>query len=164
MKLFNPTRRFFNNITRWFSYLPVAWRVYDFDYTSILAMERHQIMRVRDSIVRYRHHVNWHQDVASINLALKLLDIIEEDNGADLIGDDYLIFNKDHTITFNPDCRWQLDKYVNIRNARRFYPEMELECYENTNDGAIYRGHLRVEKAWHLYHKLRLYKLRGWWD
>ena len=73
------TRAFFTGLGRWFSYFKILVNVYDFDYSSIIVVERHQITRVRDSIIKYQSHVNWERDVDHINLALKLLDIIEED-------------------------------------------------------------------------------------
>lgn len=45
-------RRFWENVGRWFSYFNVSRRIYDFDYSSILVVERNQISRVRDSIAR----------------------------------------------------------------------------------------------------------------
>lgn len=88
MKLINNIRRFGDKISRWVSYFPILWRASDFDYSSILSVERHQIKRVRDSINHYRNHVNWKQDVASMKLALRLLDIIEENGTAELLCDE----------------------------------------------------------------------------
>ena len=72
-------RRFWRNIGRWLSYFNVCRNVEDWDYTSILAVERHQIERVRDSIAHYHNHLNADRDIERLNLALRLLDIIEED-------------------------------------------------------------------------------------
>lgn len=88
MKLINNIRHCGGNISLWFSFLPVLWKAYDFDYSSILSVERHKIKRVRDSTNHFRNHVNWEQDVASINLALRLLDIIEENGEAELLCDE----------------------------------------------------------------------------
>ncbi len=164
MKLINNLQRFGENISRWFSYFPVLCKVYDFDYSSILSVERHQIKRVRDSISHYRNHLNWEQDVASMNLALKLLDIIEENGEAKMIGDEPFETDEQGFCKPNPNVRWELDRYVNIRNATRFNSKWDLSFFNNVKDVDLIKDHLRVGKAWHLYHKLRQYKSRSWWD
>lgn len=105
MKLINNLRRFGENISRWFSYFPVLCKVYDFDYSSILSVERHQIKRVRDSISHYRNHLNWEQDVASMNPALKLLDIIEENGEAKMIGNEPFETDEQGFCKPNPNVR-----------------------------------------------------------
>ena len=164
MKLINNIRRFGDNVSRWFSYLPVLWRAYDFDYSSILSVERHQIKRVRDSINHYRNHVNWKQDVASMNLALRLLDIIEENGEAELLCDEPFKFKDNGYLELNSDAKWKMGRYVNTKNASRFNPKWTSEHFEDPKTGVLIKDHLRVEKAWQLYHKLRQYKLRTWWD
>lgn len=164
MKFINNIRRFGDNIFRWFSYLPVLWRAYDFDYSSILSVERHQIKRVRDSINHYRNHVNWKQDVASMNLALRLLDIIEENGVAELLCDEPFKFKDNGYLELNSDAKWKMGRYVNTKNASRFNPKWTSEHFEDPKTGVLIKDHLRVEKAWQLYHKLRQYKLRTWWD
>ena len=79
-------RRFWENIGRWFSYFNISRRIYDFDYSSILAVERHQISRVRDSIAHYHNHLYAERDIERLNLALRLLDIIKEDGCCERVG------------------------------------------------------------------------------
>lgn len=150
---------FFNGIRRWFSYYKVISRIYDFDYSSILEVERKQIIRVRDSIYKYRNHMYWERDVERMNLALKLLDIIREDGCAELIGDPFGNVRADRG-----NSKWVLNIYVNTRNARRFVPKWDLDMIDDSGIGPIIKDSLRVEKAWQLYHKLRVYYLRTWWD
>lgn len=162
MKFINNIRRFGDNIFRWFSYLPVLWRAYDFDYSSILSVERHQIKRVRDSINHYRNHVNRKQDVASMNLALRLLDIIEENGEAELLCDEPFKFKDNGYLELNSDAKWKMGRYVNTKNASRFNPKWTAEHFEDPKTGVLMKDHLKDEKAWQLYHKLRQYKLRTW--
>lgn len=164
MKVIDNIRDFFGDLRRWFSYWKAVRKMHDFDYSSILIAQRHQIERVRNSIIHFQNHVNWRQDVASMNLALTLLDIIEE-NGASKIlpeGKEHLIFNGD-SIDFSPDTYWKLDIYVNTRNASRF-SKIKASFYDDKKSGDLYKDDLRVAKAWHLYHKLLEYKMRSWWD
>ena len=80
-----------------------------------------------------------------IKLAIKLLEIIMEEDSAV------------SWTEIGPIHGWKLNKYVNVRNASRFWNFLELE--EPT-----IRDYLRQMKAWYLYNKLRLYRMRTWWD
>ncbi len=161
-------RRFWENIGRWFSYFNVSRRIYDFDYSSILAVERHQISRVRDSIAHFHNHLNAERDIERLNLALRLLDIIEEDGCSKYVGKDLeFVKSKDdddlYEIVDDPDSYYTIPVYVNYKNSLRFC-KMDISEYTDPKSGALWQSHLRVEKAWHLYHKLRLYFMRTWWD
>ena len=159
-------RYFFESLGRWFSYYKVLRRIYDFDYSSIIEVERYQITRVRNSITKYQNHVNWERDVYWMNMALKLLDIIEDEGGAELIGKGFSTepcSNGFYRVVDDPDSKWRLPVYVNTDNSKRFTP-IEKEMYEDPKIGSLMKSHLREEKAWYLYHKLRTYKMRSWWD
>lgn len=121
--------------------------MYDFDYSSILEAERHQMIRVRNCISKHQTHLEWERDVKCIDLALKLLDIVEEDGCSEM----------------TPTRGWVLNKYVNIRNSSRF-SKTPFDFYSDSRTGALYRDGLRIQKAWYLYHKVKLYHLREWWD
>ncbi len=161
-------QRFWGNISRWLSYYNVSRRIYDFDYTSILQVERHQLARVRDSISSYQNHLNAKRDIERLNLALRLLDIIEEDGCSEYVGKALeFVRRRDnenlYEIVQAADSYYKIPVYVNYKNALRFC-NRNLSLFQDSKDGALWQSHLRVEKAWHLYHKLRLYFLRTWWD
>lgn len=159
-------RYFFESLGRWFSYYKVLRRVYDFDYSSIIEVERYQITRVRDAITKYQSHVNWERDVYWMNMALKLLDIIEDEGGARLIGKGFSTEscgNGLYEVVADPDSKWILPVYVNTANSKRFTP-IEKAKFEDPEVGPLMRSHLREEKAWYLYHKLRTHEMRSWWD
>ena len=164
MKFIDNIRKFFEDVIRWFSYWKPIRRMHDFDYSSILIAQRHQIQRVRNSIAHFQNHVNWKNDVASMNLALRLLDIIEENGAAKTLpeGEEHLVFT-DNSIDFNPNTYWKLDIYVNTRNAQRFN-KIESSLYSNSQSGDLYKDNLRITKAWHIYHKLLEHKMTTWWD
>ncbi len=161
-------RRFWKNIGRWFSYFNVSRRIYDFDYSSILAVERHQISRVRDAITHYHNHLYAERDIERLNLALRLLDIIEEDRCSKRVGKPFnFVKRKDkdglYELEEDPESYYTIPVYVNCKNALRFC-RRDLSEYKDSNDAPLWQSHLRVEKAWHTYHKLRLYFMRTWWD
>ena len=166
MKFKSQIRRLKEFLSSWFSYFPVLYRAYDFDYTSILEVERHQISRVRDCIAKYHSHLNWERDVRNMNLALQLLDIIEEDGEAELLpeGTEHIGFLENGRLEFNPESYYKLNRYVNTRNAKRFIRDLAYYNFEDPRNGDRNKDQLRVEKAWKLYHKLRPYKTREWWD
>ena len=134
-------------LDRWFSYYKVLRDVYDFDHSSILAVEEHQLIRVRDSIIRYHNYVNYNYDVNRINLALYLLEIIKEEGKIVMT-----------------EGKWYCPVYANTKNANRFNSYVaknlnnsDLEYVE------LMKGYLYTEKAWHLYYKLREQYTRNWW-
>lgn len=111
-------RRFWENIGRWFSYFNISRRIYDFDYSSILAVERHQISRVRDSITHYHNQLYAERDIERLNLALRLLDIIEENGCCERIGKPFNIVkckNKEdlYEIEDDPESYYTIPVYVN---------------------------------------------------
>lgn len=161
-----PIIRFFEVLAIWFSYFKVCRKVYDFDYTGILEVERHQIERTKRAIIKFQHHLYWKRDVERMNLALKLLSIaMEEDSISKKVSGDHWmekIEGKD-LWEWKSDAKYEATKYVNIRNALRF-SKMPLEHYTDSDIKGLNLDHLRVEKAWYLYHKCREYFLKGWWD
>ena len=166
MKFISSIRRLKEFLSRWFSYFPVLYRAYDFDYSSILDVERHQIKRVSDCIAKYQNHLHWDRDVRNMNLALKLLDIIEEEGEVELLpeGIEHLIFHDDGKVELNPESYYKLNRYVNIKNANRFIKDLSYYKFDDPIRRDMYKDKLRVEKAWKLYFKLRHYKTREWWD
>lgn len=159
-------QEFFLGLKRWFSYYKVLMNVYDFDHSSILSVEKHQIARVRDDITRFQSYTNWERDVRYINLALKLIDIIEED-GCSILHGGGLHFEPcgDGTskVVHDPESKWTMPIYVNTSNSERFC-KIPKDKFKDSTIGPLMKDHLRIEKAWHLYHKLRVYHMRSWWD
>lgn len=157
---------FCTGLGRWLSYFKVLINVYDFDYSSILTVERYQIIRVKDAIMKYQSHMNWKRDVQHMNLALKLLDIIEKDECAELIGPGFRTepYKDDlYRLVSNPDSKWVMPIYVNTTNSERFC-KISKDKFEDPKVGPLMKDHLRVQKAWYLYHKLRTYHMKSWWD
>lgn len=141
-------KRFLESLKRWFSYYKVSKVIYDFDYSSVLIVERHQLNRVRNTIIKYHNYIGWEHDVYWINIAIKLLDILIDDGSVKLI---------------ETPNKWFLPVYVNTRNVGRFCKYYKKEHYENTEIKPILLDYLRLDKAWNLYHTIRINYLRKWW-
>lgn len=158
-------RERFESLKRWFSYYKVLHKCYDFDYSSILKVERHQIIRTRDSITKYQHHLNWENDVKWMNIAIKLIDIILENGCSERVGDFAMIPTEDgnYKLVNDPNSYWTIPIYINTRNSKRFVINKQKD-FDDPRTGAIYKDDLRQEKAWQLYHKIRMNQMRHWWD
>lgn len=134
-------KREWDIIKSWFSYYKVLRNCYDFDYSSILSVEKHQIKRVQASIAKYKHHLNYKRDLQNIDRALRLLAASEED-----------------ILEMNPlTGKYETIRKVNARNASRFTNITPI-------DSAFKLCHLYKCKAWYLYHKMRYEHLKEWWD
>lgn len=80
-------------------------------------------------------------------LALGLLDIVLEIDSA-------------YHCDFRPGSEGFVDRHINIKNWKRFWPKAaDLDLSK-----PILQDHLRREKAWYLYNKLRFERMRTWWD
>ena len=135
-------RRFYNTIKRWLSYYFIVKNTNDYDWDSVLKVEKHQLERLKQGILKYKNYSDWKNCVNQLNLALALIDIIQQGNDLELA----------------TNRVWILHNYVNSRNANRFLPNFD------NSTSVFYLDLLRMEKAWHLYHKLRLYYMRTWWN
>lgn len=114
------------------------------------------------------NHLYAERDIERLNLALRLLDIIEEDGCCERVGKPFnFVKSKDkedlYELEDDPESYYTIPVYVNYKNGMRFC-KIELSRYTDSKDGALWQSHLRVEKAWHIYHTLRLYFMRSWWD
>lgn len=160
-------KRFWKNLNRWFSYYPICRKIYDFDYSSILAIERHQIKRVKNSIAKAKIYEGYERDVQIIDLLLRILNIIEEDGCSKRIGKpiEFKPCNDNETLyelVSDPNEYWTIPVYINTKNAKRFN-KINIEKYNDPKCGNLWKDHLRLQKAWHLYHIIKEYNLRKWW-
>lgn len=139
--------RFINRLKIWVSYWKVSDDLYDWDYTSLLYIEKHQIERVKTHIEIYHDYESWSDDIKWMNVAINLLDIILEDGCAELLNEKYSI-----------------PVYVNTRNFSRFISNVTHdELFENPAITDLHKDALRLKKAWTLYYKLREQYTKRWW-
>lgn len=115
--------------------IKAAMKFCSFDYGFQLAVEK-------EAIILMSKYFEGSEISRDLKLAIRLLDIILEVDSA------YYIFNGKGCIK----C------YVNTRNWNRFLPE------DHSKDLPASKDALRIEKAWHLYNKLRFERMRTWWD
>lgn len=125
------------------SVVKAATKFRPWDYGFILDIEKEALIRLKEGM---KNHVGSERDAERIQLAVNLLAIISEDNTQyDYIKDKMLV-------------------HVNKKNFKRFFIEKEYPISESFYNSEIFKCHLRQEKAWYLYHKLRYYHMQEWWD
>ena len=115
-----------------------------FDYGFLLSIEKQALIQMANyfetSEIAYGNDAVF----KDLKLALKLLDIVIEEDSAW------------HS---NGGPGW-VDRYINTNNWKRFLPSVDnLELNK-----PIIQDHLRREKAWYIYNKLKYYRMRAWWD
>lgn len=142
-------RDFWQDICRWLAYFKIIRKTYDFDFSSLLEVELHQLTKLRDSIAKHHTHINTWYDIRNMNWAIECLKIF--------INDD--------------ECNWEdgkpiLKRYVNCKNIDRFFDKNK---YDNIPDSSeiilnIKKERLYIRKAWYLYNKIRKEHLTEWWD
>lgn len=114
-----------------------------FDYAYLLYIEKQALICMKDYFSNSNIAVSDREVAKDLNLAVKLLDIILE-------------IDKSYTY-----LGWEFYnvKYVNTRNAYRF-----ISNYKFDFSSPVIKDALRIEKAWHLYNRLRELKMRHWWN
>lgn len=159
--LYRNIKQFFRGISRWFSYYKVIHKLHDFDWSDILVVEQHQLSKLRDCINKYHDYEGWEEDVKWMNISLSLLDIVLGDGVAEIV-EDHSTFNGEYYV---PAHVWRITTYVNINNASRFVNNFYVERLNDPNCkiSEILKSSLRDTKAWYLYNKIRINKLKNWW-
>lgn len=158
-------RRFWDNVGRWISYYNVIRKTYDFDYSSLLHIEYHQLIKLRDCISKYQSHANSWRDIRNMNWAISCLEIVLED-GCAYSNNEKPFFKESpdekglyHLIP-NPNHKYILPIYVNDTNAKRFWKNYP----KKSKIPELIKDSLRITKAWYLYNKIRKEELFHWWD
>ena len=136
-------RKIFYSFRKTISFFKLFMKTYDFDFSSLLEVEKKQLIYMRDCFLKDKFHYDI--DIQRMNLAIKLIDLI-------LNSEDSLVF----------DGSWKFDKYVNTKNESRFIPGMKYsECEESL--APVYLHSLYSIKVNRLYYKLRSQYTNSWW-
>lgn len=118
-----------------------------YDYGFVLSLEKQALIRMYEYFKVSRIAEGNEVTEKDLKLALKLLDIVLDIDSA-------------YHCDLRPESEGFVDKYINIKNWKRFWPKAaNLDLNE-----PIFQDCLRKEKAWYLYSKLRFERMRTWWD
>lgn len=139
-KLISKFHHFKDCISRIIYYIPIIWKLNDFDYGYVLELERAQLIRLRNYYIEPNgwEYEGMNRNITELSIAIKLLNIIiNEDSG----------YYKDS----------QFQHYVNIKNRNRFYKNYLYFKHP------ISQEDLYIQKCWNLYHQIRKYYMKQWW-
>ena len=149
----------------------------DRDYAFLIALEKKKLQRMHDYFKR--ESILERKDIVARDIAIciRLIDIFMEDDAA---------YNSWSRQSFSGEIKWrkleddmyELDDsdskplanfptYVNIRNEQRFFratPIRNAQKEGHRDHAILLIASLRQQKALHLYHLIREYKLQTWWD
>ena len=142
----------------------------DWDYRYLIALEKKKLQRMHDSF----KYGGWfdHQKfvVRDIAICIRLIDIFMKE---DAVFKNWLhqSFSGKMEVSKIGDFLRDLSPvdfpaYVNVRNERRFFRRTPIKdaLDKGNRASAIYSiTELRQQKALHLYHLIREYKMFEWW-
>ena len=150
---------------------------FDRDYAYLIALEKKKLQRMHDYFKSESHLENNAIVVRDIAICIRLIDIFMED---DAVYNTWLHKSYSGKMKFRKleDDMYELDDtdrkpladfptYVNIRNERRFFratPIRDAQTAGDKDKAILSIVSLRQQKALHLYHLIREYKLLTWWD
>ena len=149
----------------------------DCDYAFLIALEKKKLQRMHDYFKHEGHFELKQQAVRDIAICIRLIDIFMQDDAA---------YNTWCHQSFSGELKWRkledgnyelIDPdrkplvdypvYVNVRNEDRFFrctPIMDAQSEGDRDKTILSIVSLRQQKALHLYHLIREYKLFEWWD
>jgi hypothetical protein len=131
------------------------------DYGYLLAIEQRKLKEMAAYFKKSQLTVGWEFQVRDCELCVKLLDIVMEK-------DPYYKSWLRQAYSGPPfeDTNIKFPVYINTRNADRFWKgfNQKIEDYSKKKILEGNKAHLRSEKAFQLYHKIRMYRMYNWWD
>ena len=150
---------------------------HDWDYAYLIALEKKKLQRMRDYIDCEGHYEGKELTVRELAICIRLIDIFMED---DAVHNTWLHQSFSGKLKFRKQENdlYELDDtdrkpiadypvYVNVRNERRFFRATPIKDAQQKGDrdrAILSIVRLRQQKALHLYHLIREYKLLSWWD
>ena len=149
----------------------------DWDYAFLIALEKKKLQRMHD-FFKYKGHPEVNKLVVrDIAICIRLIDIFMED---DAVHNTWLQQSYSGKMKFRKLEKdiYELDDtdrkpiadypvFVNVRNEKRFFrctPIKDAQSEGDRKRAILSIVSLRQQKALHLYHLIREYKLFEWWD
>lgn len=139
------------------NFMKLGWQDYDWDYGFLLYLEQEKLKSMHRYFSKSPIAENDWAVARDTKICVRLLDIIMDQDSSYVMKHDE---NK-------PPMEWDLVeiKRVNLRNAKRFLSEEEINGFSDKPRMRIYlKDDLRKEKAWSLYCKIRENNMRSWWN
>ena len=151
---------------------------YDWDYGYLIALEKKKLQRMHDYFKISDIAEDNKYTTRDLGICLKLIDIFMENDGVHntwlerAYSGTRIQFRKlddgnYEMVDDDKDPLPDIPTYVNTRNEKRFFRSAPIKdaLAEDRREYSIHlKISLRQQKALHLYHMIREYKLFGWWD
>lgn len=157
------SRSFISSISVILHWIPVLYKDRDWDWYFLLKIERTKIRQMEKYFRESGIAEGDENDAKWLRICDKLLSIMMDEDTA-------LKYEKNRIETKNslglPYYKDYLIKPINERNAYRFFDEgmmkfLNVPKYDTKN---IFLNDLRIEKAKHLYYKIRENFTFNWWN
>ena len=159
----------------------------DWDYAFLIALEKKKLQRMHDCIKRESRLEHKDFVVRDIAICIRLIDIFMEDDAVHNtwlnqsfsgkmklkeVDDEFRKLNTEKGDWYEWDSEddrpiADYPVYVNTINEKRFFrrtPIKDAQLEGNRTKAILSITRLRQQKALHLYHLIREYKLFEWWD
>ena len=159
----NKVNRFFRNVRNVIKWIPTLYKDREWDYSFMLEIEQKKLKNMIKWYEQndYGNSTSGTMTVKQMKLAVSLLDIIlEKENFWSIDYPEDYKFVVDHTYQSLPKTSFVIEKYINTKNYKRFFSWLNDSAMKSPS----WKIDLRIRKAWCLYHKLRYYRMRNWWD
>lgn len=131
------------------------------DYSYLLLIEQCKLKEMAAYFKKSQLTVSWEFQVRDCELCVKLIDIIlEKDEASDIWLDENY---GEQAIKLGMKYEKPFPKYINLKNSKRFLPQVNFDKI-NPNLLNSLMISVRIQKAFHLYHKIRLYRMMSWWN
>ena len=98
-----------------------------------------------------------------LQLALNLLDIILGNKEITKRIKNQDESKRDSLIDFGKIYCYKLLVPVNIKNAKRFSNNTDIDLLKKYKDNALFEEEYYIRKAFYIYNKLRFYNMQTWW-
>ena len=151
-------KKFIIDVIRWCKFYKVIRKSFDFDFTSQLYVELHQLIALRNCINKFKSHEGSEIDIMHMDWAINCLYIVL--NGIPF-KENYKFKPNILSVLKKTTTWYTICPYVNTRNASRF---IDPSCLGSNSTNTFVLQELRDRKAWALYNKIRQNYLLTWWD
>ena len=137
-----------------------AFKGFPHDHSYMWRLERAKLIEMKRYFIYSSDTFSHEGDIYWINVCIKLLDILIEDDLWEYQTEDGKVYNSDDIIEAPFDSLIAVfNRYVNVKNQTRFFNVYTDEDIYNS-----YKHYLYTEKVKHLYYEILKNKINDWWD
>lgn len=138
-----------------------AFKGFPHDHSYMWRLERAKLIEMKRYFIYSSDTFSHERDIYWINVCIKLLDILIEDDLWEYQTENGKVYKSDDVIEEHFDSlRAVFNRYVNTTNAARF-----TNIYDEEALGYdTFRHYIYTKKAENLYYEILKNEIYGWWD